>query len=125
MIQISSESVISRLIVLLIFIFLGYLVELNGQAQLVSDYRFDNCSADDYVGSNDGFILGSPCNCGVRSTGFKLNGTSDFVEFGSGLNAVFSGDFSISFTCSLTRLTMNLKMFFHWQIDVGQILFFC
>lgn len=72
-------------------------VALTGQAQLVSDYRFDNCSADDFVGSNDGFILGSPCVCGVRSSGFKLNGSTDFVEFGSGLNEVFSGDFSMSF----------------------------
>jgi gliding motility-associated-like protein len=67
------------------------------QAVLVANYKLDNCSADDYVGNNDGFILGRPCVCGVQAEGFKLNGSSDFVEFGSGLSSTFSGDFSLSF----------------------------
>ncbi len=67
-----------------------------GQATLVSNYKLDNCSVQDYEGNNDGFILGTPCACGVEADGFDLNG-SQFIDFGAGLSPIFSSDFSLSF----------------------------
>lgn len=77
------------------FLFIGQSIDC--QASLFADYRLDNCSVDDYQGNNDGFILGNPCVCGVRAQGFEMNGSTDFVEFSTGLNDVFRGDFSLSF----------------------------
>lgn len=76
--------------------FLIIQVSLFSQIGLVSDYRFDNCSVEDFVGNNDGFIFGNPCSCGVLSEGLELDGNQS-VEFGAGLNSTISGDFTLSF----------------------------
>jgi gliding motility-associated-like protein len=83
--------------ILLTLLILSIVQSIDCQAALFADYRLDNCSVDDYQGNNDGFILGNPCVCGVRSQGFQMNGSTDFVEFSTGLNDVFRGNFSLSF----------------------------
>lgn len=66
------------------------------QLGLISEFTFDNCSIEDNVGNNDGFIFGNPCTCGVLSEGLALDG-NQAVEFGAGLNSTISGDFTLSF----------------------------
>lgn len=78
------------------FFFLQNVSLVTAQGTLVADYRIDNCSADDFLGNNDGFILGTPCACGVRADGFRFNG-SQSVSFSPSINSVIGGDFSISF----------------------------
>ena len=80
-----------------ICIWMTSLSQLSGQV-LVAEYRMDDCTANDFVGNNDGLYFGSnACICGVQSNGLQFDGNVNFIDFPTGLNATLAGDFTISF----------------------------
>lgn len=81
---------ICSIMISVVIIFLALALHANTaisgmvQADLVSYWSFDDGSADDNVGGNDGEIIGAPASVeGKVGNGFELNGTSDNIKIPS------------------------------------------
>jgi len=72
--------------VLIMFLVLQINTAMGGmvQADLVSYWNFDDGSADDSAGGNDGEIIGTPASVeGKVGKGLELNGTADNIKIAS------------------------------------------
>ena len=84
-----------RLLVILFSVFFGF---NSTEAQLISEYSFEDQTGKDWVGAQDLSLSGNPeFDCGVRDFAMSFDGSDDYAAYPQIGNDIFNKEFTLGF----------------------------